>query len=67
MLDQLKEDPATAAIPVIVLSADATTSQIERLRTAGAAQYMTKPIDIEALLDVIRANTEGIEADDLPR
>jgi CheY-like chemotaxis protein len=38
VLEQLKADPATSAIPVVVISADATHTQIERLRTAGAGQ-----------------------------
>jgi PAS domain S-box-containing protein len=54
VLDQLKRDPATAAIPVVVISADATHAQIERLRTAGAADYLTKPIDVETLLNTVR-------------
>jgi PAS domain S-box-containing protein len=55
VLEQLKRDPATAMIPVVVLSADATPAQFERLRAAGAAGYLTKPIDVESLLDVVRA------------
>jgi CheY-like chemotaxis protein len=55
VLQQLKRDPATAAIPVIVLSADATPAQVERLRAAGAADYATKPIDLEWLLDTVTA------------
>ncbi len=43
--------PTTAAIPVVV-SADATSAQIERLR-AGAAKYLTKPIDVESLLGTV--------------
>jgi PAS domain S-box-containing protein len=54
VLEQLKRDPATAAIPVVVLSADAGPAQLERLRTAGAAGCLTKPIDVESLLSVIR-------------
>jgi CheY-like chemotaxis protein len=46
----LKADPATADIPVVVLSADATASQVERLR---AADYLTKPLDVERLMAVL--------------
>jgi CheY-like chemotaxis protein len=49
----LKADPATADIPVVVLSADATASQVERLRAAGAADYLTKPLDVERLMAVL--------------
>jgi PAS domain S-box-containing protein len=57
VLEQLKRDPATAAIPVVVLSADATPAQFERLLAAGAAGYLTKPIDVESLLNTVRNST----------
>jgi PAS domain S-box-containing protein len=53
VLQQLKDDPTTAAIPVVILSADATTAQVQRLKAAGAAEYMTKPIDIELLIKTL--------------
>jgi PAS domain S-box-containing protein len=53
VLQLLKHDPATAAIPVVILSADATAREVERLRAAGAAEYLTKPIDIDQLLKTI--------------
>ena len=52
VLEQLKADPATAQIPVVVISADATHAQVERLRAAGAADYLTKPIDVRRLLEI---------------
>ncbi len=53
VLRRLQEDPATAQVPVVVLSADATPSQIERLLTAGARNYLTKPFDIDPFLAVV--------------
>ncbi len=53
VLRQLQSGAATASIPVVVLSADATPSQIERLLTAGAKNYLTKPFDIEQFLAVV--------------
>jgi len=53
VFDRLQADPATAGIPVVVVSADATPNQIERLRAAGVAAYLTKPIDVRELLDVV--------------
>jgi CheY-like chemotaxis protein len=53
VLEHLKADPATAQIPVVVLSADATDGQVERLLRAGAAEYLTKPLDVERLLDIL--------------
>ncbi|MEY2579768.1 MAG: hypothetical protein QOI49_2592 [Verrucomicrobiota bacterium] len=53
VLRQLQHQPATAKVPVVVLSADATPSQIERLLKAGARNYLTKPFDIDPFLAVV--------------
>jgi CheY-like chemotaxis protein len=53
VLRQLQREPVTATVPVVVLSADATPSQIERLLTAGARNYLTKPFDIDPFLAVV--------------
>jgi len=55
VLRQLRADPATADIPVVMISADATTGQIERLRAAGANEYLTKPINIRSFLAIVDA------------
>jgi CheY-like chemotaxis protein/anti-sigma regulatory factor (Ser/Thr protein kinase) len=53
VLRRLKEDPATRSIPVVMLSADATERQRERLLSAGASAYLTKPIGVQALLESV--------------
>jgi hypothetical protein len=53
LLDAMQGDPRTADIPVVVVTADATPSQIQRLRDIGVAAYLTKPIDIRELLRVV--------------
>jgi CheY-like chemotaxis protein len=53
VLEKLQSNPDTAQLPVVVLSADATPSQIERLLTAGARNYLTKPFDIDPFLAVV--------------
>jgi CheY-like chemotaxis protein len=53
VLRRLRNDPRTATIPVVVVSADATARQIERLMEAGASAYLTKPIDVTEFLGVI--------------
>ncbi len=50
LLVRLRNNPLTAQIPVIVLSADASPSRIERMLQAGARNYLTKPFDIKRLL-----------------
>lgn len=53
VLKLLQAETATAKIPVIVLSADAMSSQIEKLLEAGADDYLTKPIDVVEFLKVV--------------
>jgi len=49
---RLPAEPRTQPIPVIILSADATPGQIERMLAAGARAFLTKPIDVRRLLAV---------------
>jgi signal transduction histidine kinase/CheY-like chemotaxis protein len=53
VLDELKAEPRTAAIPVIVLSADATPAVIRRLLTHGAVAFLTKPIELAQLGELL--------------
>jgi CheY-like chemotaxis protein len=53
VLARLRADTVTREIPVVVLSADATARQREPLLAAGALDYLTKPIEVRALLAVI--------------
>ena len=41
------------ALPVVVISADATGTQIEKLLSAGARNYLTKPIDVSRFLHTV--------------
>jgi CheY-like chemotaxis protein len=50
VLGELRADPRTCDIPIVVISADATARQIARLRMAGARGYLTKPIDLDEFL-----------------
>jgi signal transduction histidine kinase/CheY-like chemotaxis protein len=59
VLRRLQADPETRPIPVVVISADATPRQIERLRAAGARDYLTKPIDVPRFLGVVGAVLQG--------
>jgi signal transduction histidine kinase/DNA-binding response OmpR family regulator len=56
ILHRLKAHKDTHAIPVIILSADASERQIEELREAGASDYLTKPLDVRRFLEVLAAN-----------
>jgi CheY-like chemotaxis protein/two-component sensor histidine kinase len=50
VIQRLKKEPLTRDIPVVVISADAMTEQIDRLMSLGANNYLTKPIDIGQFL-----------------
>lgn len=52
-LAELRADQRTQDIPVIMLSADATLHAPRRLLEAGAADFLTKPFDIDHLLKVV--------------
>jgi CheY-like chemotaxis protein len=53
VLERLQGDSRTIDIPVVVLSADATTWQRRRFRNAGIHDYLSKPLELQQLLDVI--------------
>ncbi|MCW3053181.1 MAG: two-component system sensor protein, partial [Chthonomonadales bacterium] len=53
VLSRLQASALTRDIPVVVLSADATPAQIERLLNAGAKAYLTKPLDVAEFLHTL--------------
>ncbi len=53
VLRELRADPATAGIPVVVLTADASPGRESRLLALGAQSFLTKPVDIAQLLQVL--------------
>jgi two-component system cell cycle response regulator DivK len=52
---QLKSDPSTKQIPIVVLSAHAMTGDREMALAAGADDFDTKPIRFEPLLEKIES------------
>ena len=55
VLRTLKEDARTRGIPVVIVSADATPAQVQRLLGYGAETYLTKPLEIAAFLRTVDA------------
>ncbi|HEX8678381.1 MAG TPA: response regulator [Chthoniobacterales bacterium] len=53
VLQRLQQQAATEQIPVVILSANATPTSIERLLSAGAKNYLTKPFNIDHFLAVV--------------
>jgi signal transduction histidine kinase/ActR/RegA family two-component response regulator len=56
----LREDPQTAAIPVIALTANAMPRDVERGLAAGFFRYLTKPIDIALFNEAIDSTLEHV-------
>jgi CheY-like chemotaxis protein len=52
-LAELRSDPATSAIPVVIVSADATASRVEDLLASGADAFLTKPLDVKRFMAVM--------------
>ena len=55
---QIRAEPKTAALPVVMVSTEGSVERIERLKKLGAA-FIRKPFGPEALLDAIITATTG--------
>jgi CheY-like chemotaxis protein len=53
VMECLREHGATRDIPVVAVSANAMPRDLERARAAGFAAYLTKPLDIDRLLQLL--------------
>jgi CheY-like chemotaxis protein len=61
LLRHLKNDDDVAGVPVVVVSADATGARIQQALTLGAANYLTKPVDVAQILSVLDQQLERLE------
>ena len=55
VLDRLAEDPATAGIPVAILSDERVDLQARRMTGRGVAGHVVRPVDARALLSLVDA------------
>lgn len=53
-LPKLKGEERWAAIPVVAVTAQAMSGDRERCLAAGADAYLSKPVDVDLLLDVLK-------------
>jgi len=60
----LRDDPRTAHIPVIAVTANAMASDVKRAMSAGFFRYITKPIDIATFTEAIDSALELEENQD---
>jgi len=54
VLRRLQAEPRTAQVPVVVLSADARPKLIEQLLAEGVRAFLTKPLDVKELLELLQ-------------
>jgi signal transduction histidine kinase/ActR/RegA family two-component response regulator len=54
LVSHVKSKPELHHIPMMILSADALPETMERLKSAGVAHYMTKPLDVAAFSKKVR-------------
>lgn len=59
---ELRADPATAGVRVLLLSAGASADDVARGLAAGADAYLPKPFSVAGLVGEIRALTAGRSA-----
>lgn len=55
LIAALKADPALAAAPVLAVTAYAGKGDEERIRDAGAQDYLAKPVSITPFMAAVRA------------
>jgi PAS domain S-box-containing protein len=58
----LREDPVTAHIPVLALSANAMPRDIEKGLEAGFFRYLTKPIKLDEFMEALDTGLEFAQA-----
>jgi len=50
----IKKDPQTSSIPLVALTAHALPGDRQRAMDAGCDEYITKPMDLDELLEAIQ-------------
>lgn len=61
-LRRIRDLPAGRELPVIVVTATASQDLKQQIAAAGGNAYLTKPVDLRALLDQIHALTLRVDA-----
>ena len=59
VMEQLQQDEKLKSIPVIAMTASAMPEDLERGRTAGFSDYLTKPLNIRQLLKTIDSHLKA--------
>jgi len=67
VLRQLKADPRTASIPVIVLTTTDDPREIDRCYQLGCSVYITKPVDYHSFVEAIQRLGLFLQVVEVPR
>jgi two-component system CheB/CheR fusion protein len=57
-LRNLRQLPGRADVPVLALTGFGRPEDIERAKRAGFSSHVTKPFDIDALMEVLKSVTQ---------
>lgn len=58
-VQRLRQDPTTAAIPVVMVTGRAQTADLDRGREVGVEAYVTKPFEPTDLVEVVTRLARG--------
>ncbi len=54
LITMLKQQPITAGIPVMILSASPVLDAVDKAKAAGAQMYLEKPLRLQTLEEIIQ-------------
>jgi two-component system chemotaxis response regulator CheY len=60
LLREMSADPALCAIPVVIVSSDATESRASRLLGLGASAYLVKPFQPQVFREKLERVLEAV-------
>jgi two-component system cell cycle response regulator DivK len=66
LIREMKRDPGLRAIPVMAVTAYAGREDEERIRTAGANAYVSKPISLARFMEEVRALVPAEAVEETP-
>jgi CheY-like chemotaxis protein len=66
VLREIKGDPATRAVPVVILTTTEDRREVQRCYELGCSLFVTKPVNYEDFLDTLRRLSELLAILKLP-